>query len=339
MVNERRQEGRTSFAFFRHRHRVAAAGFVFAVGVTLILGAELASAHHVISTALGDAGGLLTGSIALAIVYDIIVKPGQTEETLAVVTSTVWEPMRTLLDVEREQTADLVGQLSAPMNQVLTNQELLFSQRVNLTIPDAVASGFLGVIPRLDFEQMFAGLGAGDELLWLDTYCPVQRSAEDALFHAVQAGAHIKMLAIDPDAPNCTARADEIRDTAFTAAIFRREAIGGLEHLRDYAAASGSLSPPGSLEVRLYRGLPCIPMYLKIRDGKPHVGYTGFFLTKATYREPHVVWGPERPPGFLERFEEYFRHRWELADDASNEPYLLFPGDVSQQADQTPASG
>jgi|ERR1035441_151492 hypothetical protein len=324
MVNANGHRGITP-AFVRHRHRVAAAALVFVVGVALILGAELAHRHHIISTALADAGSLLAGSIALAVVYDIIVKPAQLDETLMEVNKVIWEPIRTLLDDERHEIASYVAQLSEPMGTLISNQELLFAQRVKLRIPDAGLGGFLGVIPKMDFEGAFENLEPGDEMLWLDTYCPSLRSSEDAIFDAVGRGARVQMLAIDPGAPNCAARAEEIQEAGFTESMFRNEATQGLAHIRGYASGRAKVIPRGTIEIRLYDGLPCIPMYVALRDGRPQVGYSSFFLTRATFHEPHVVWGPEPPGGFLERFVEYFRHRWLLAANESARTYLRWP--------------
>jgi hypothetical protein len=321
-ANEHRN---VALAFFRHRHRVAAAALVFVVGVALILGAELAHKHHIISTALSDAGSLLAGSIALAVVYDIIVKPAQLDETITEINHLIWEPIKTLLDNERREVASHVGQLSDPINTLISNQELLFAQRVKLRIPDAGLGGFLGVIPKMDFEGVFEKLEPEDELLWLDTYCPSLRSSEDAMFDAVDRGARIQMLAIDPSAPSCAARAEEIQEAGFTETMFRNEATQGLAHIRGYAGERPIVTPRGILEVRLYDGLPCIPMYVALRDGRPQVGYSSFFLTRATFHEPHIVWGPETPNGFLERFVEYFRHRWSLAGAESARTYLSWP--------------
>jgi hypothetical protein len=293
-------------------------------GVALILAAELAGGG-VVKTALGDAGGLLAGSVALAVLYDIVVKPAETEDTVNLVRATVLGPVETALSSQSAEAAHLAERLSAPLARVLANQELLFAQRVKLSIPGATSAGFLGVEPRLDFKDLFERLRPGDQLMWLDTYCPVIRSAEDTLLSAVIAGAHVKMLAIDPEVANCAARAAEITEGAFNESIFRSESRAGLEHLREYAGLLDAKNAQGSVEVRLYAGLPCIPLYILMRDGQPHVGYTSFFLTRATFGEPHIVWGPDNPQGFLERFVTYFEHRWRLAATEYSPAFMHWP--------------
>lgn len=258
--------------------------------------------------------------------YDIVVKPTETAETVNLVQGTVLTPVEDLLTRHGDQTARAVEQLSGPIAKVVANQNLLFSQRVKLTIPHATTAGFLGVLPRLDFNDLFEQLKPADRLLWLDTYCPVIRSAEDSLLKAVMDGAHVQMLAIDPEAQNTAARAAEITEGAFSETLFRNEARSGLQHLRDYAALLDASKTRGSVEVRLYAGLPCIPMYILLREGKPHVGYTSFFLNRATFSEPHIVWGPEGRLGFLERFTMYFEHRWQLAAGEYEQMFLQWPG-------------
>src|SRR5665213_383533 len=316
---------RLSHAFFKNRLRVAVGALVLLAGIVLLLVGDLTQRnHHALSVSLEDAGSLLAGSVALAVVYDIFVKPSQQDELIGLISEQLVKPVDDILEVHTTSVTSIVSELKGPLERVLSNQQLLFTQRVILAIPEATSAGFLGVLPRLDFaDRVFHGLGEGDELLWLDTYCPSLSTTEDPLFDAVLAGASVKMLAIDPAAENCAYRAEEIKDMPFNESIFRSEAKQGLTHVQEHARLLGSRAK-GSLEIRLYRGLPCVPMYLVLRSTVPQVGYTSFFLTHATYREPHVVWGPSKPEGFLERFEEYFRHRWALAKDPKDR-FLVWP--------------
>jgi hypothetical protein len=319
---------RISAAFFKNRLRVAVGALVLAIGVVLLLVGDLEQKNRAWSVSLEDAGSLLAGSVALAVVYDIFVKPSQQDEIIGLVDRQLKSPIGEQLTSQRDAIASQVASLAKPIETVLSNQELLFSQRVTLAISGSVPAGFLGVVPRLDFaDRVFGGLIEGDELLWLDTYCPTLSTTEDPLFGAVLAGASIKMLAIDPSADNCGFRAQEIEEMPFSEAVFRSEAQQGLDHLREHARLLGSPTTKGSLEIRLYRGLPCVPMYLRLRRNAVQAGYTSFFLTRATYHEPHIAWGPTTPPGptgFLEKFDEYFRHRWNLAADPTDR-FLRWP--------------
>jgi hypothetical protein len=88
------KRGRISGAFFRSRLRLAVGALVMAVGVVLLLLSNMT--RNAISISLADAGSLLAGSVALAVVYDIFVKPSQQDETIELAKNELRNPVEAM---------------------------------------------------------------------------------------------------------------------------------------------------------------------------------------------------------------------------------------------------
>ncbi|MFF7490276.1 hypothetical protein ACFZBC_33000 [Streptomyces luteogriseus] len=182
-------------------------------------------------------------------------------------------------------------------------------------VPDAPTHGLQRVVPRMNFQEMFDRLSRGDELLWLDTYCPEQANFQRSLRRAVERGARIRMLAIKPECDNARARAEEIYPHhGYTYEAFRDEAQSNVRHLgdafMDLKEAALSEVDKSSLRLRLYDDLPCFPMYIILHKGKPVCGYTSFFLRDPSFEEPHLEWTQARD-SLLDHFISYFEYKWE----------------------------
>jgi hypothetical protein len=178
-------------------------------------------------------------------------------------------------------------------------------------LPGSIDYGLVGVHPRVDFGGLVEPLRKGDELLWLDTYCPDQAQIERGLRNALESGATIRMLAIDPRSDLAALRADEIRpELGYTPEQFADEAQVQLDHLWSVVR---QLTPDlrRGITVRLYRDLPCVPMYLHSR-GSNRGGYTGFFLRDPTFDQPHLEWR-FTDTGFFPKLVEYFEQKWDRA--------------------------
>lgn len=190
----------------------------------------------------------------------------------------------------------------------------------NSLIAKARAYG-LSKIDRLDFTALFEQLHSGDELYWLDTYCPdvgkggVQQAMRDALAR----GATVRMLVVDPDSFVAHARADEIETRGYGPGVFEEGARTSLRVVQDI---QGDLPAAESerLEIRTYSDLPCAPMYVRLRAGQPINGWTSYFLGLPTYESAHFYWdgGAENLHGNasglgLHAFCKYFVGKWERA--------------------------
>lgn len=177
-------------------------------------------------------------------------------------------------------------------------------------VGNAPEFGLLSIARRPDFGAMFDQLSAEDELLWLDTYCPVQRDYQGQLVAAVQRGAHIKMLAIDPDCVTAGLRANEIaKKFGYNPARFTNEARGNLENFK-MIFESVPLRDRVRVEVRLYDDLPCAPLYIRTHRGHPQTAFSSYFLSAPSFDRPHIEWGVASG-GFLEDFYAYFQSKWE----------------------------
>lgn len=164
----------------------------------------------------------------------------------------------------------------------------------------------------MNFSKLFDDLQKGDELWWLDTYAPSHKSWITHLREAIQRGARINMLVLDPNCQVTDYRADEIGDF-YTRDAFKPE----LEiFLRDLLKCVQIKSQEGgSLEIRIYSDLPCVPIYLICRQSKPFFGYTSFFLSSPTGVEfPHLKWKPG-DNALLNHFYIYVQKKWDKNKD------------------------
>jgi hypothetical protein len=194
-------------------------------------------------------------------------------------------------------------------NRTVAKLDSVLEQRVDDIFPGAARYGFNGFAKEIP-RTVFTELGAGDELLWLDTYSPDLRLFVPQLREAVGRGAHLRMLVIDPDAQTARLRAAEIAEAGYEADSFR-------EDTRDFLAilskAAEELSDArGELEIRCYTDLPCVPMYLRLRDRQAITGVTGYFLSEPSFDTVHIKWS-STPTGILAGFQRYFEHKWEVA--------------------------
>ena len=190
----------------------------------------------------------------------------------------------------------------------------------------------LAQIEMIDFVHLFTRLKTGDELWWLDTYCPDMNrvAVQDAIQSALQRGVHFRMLVIDPDCFTAKARAEEISAEGYTRAEFQERARTNLKIIE---GIKRNLPQDHSkrLEITLYSDLPCAPMYLRLRSGQPIDGWTSYFLTRPSYEVAHFNWNrPEGAdeddspyPGLgLEAFRSYFEDKRRRALAERAEPDL-----------------
>lgn len=209
--------------------------------------------------------------------------------------------------------------------------EFVLRQSHEKQLLDVVTTGLLGrasecglaQVEKVDFTYMFGRLKGGDELWWLDTYCPdmSRESVQTAIRNALQLGASLRLLVIDPDCSAAKARAEEIRGDGYAPDTFQE---GARTNLRILERIKGTLPSTQAerLQITTYSDLPGAPMYLRLRDGQPIDGWTSYFLARPTYEVAHFNWGrPERSsktdslaPGLgLDAFRAYFDDKWTRA--------------------------
>lgn len=178
----------------------------------------------------------------------------------------------------------------------------------NCLVSNGPKYGLSGIRDQLDFSRVFERLAKGDELLWLDTYCPDQRFL-DALRAALDRGAQVRMLAVEPDAEVARYRSLEIRKGyGYGPVRFRGEAEGQIEKLKEVLADVPE-NLHQNMHLRLYSDLPCAPMYIHLREGRPSTAFSSYFLGEPTFRQPHLEWEGS-PEGFIWEFYAYFEAKW-----------------------------
>jgi hypothetical protein len=161
--------------------------------------------------------------------------------------------------------------------------------------------GLVRVHRRFDLSEFFESLGPGDELLWLDTYCPDNAEFFGKILPALKRGAKIRMLIIDPRCANSNLRADETREDV---EVFVRRVSSIRCTLRKCGLKEESC------QILTHDDLPCMPMYIVTHGDVPVRGFSGFFLAKPCAFFTHLEW-TAISGGVLEDMHEYFQQKWE----------------------------
>lgn len=257
-----------------------------AVGIVLLLIAG-ENPEGAVPSILREAGIVTLGTVAVSLVYDIVLRPAQIKDLQA------------------------------------TIQDSL--------IVNARDYGLTRIGP-LDFVGLFERLKPGEELWWLDTYCPDmdKDGVRDAMKRALAVGATLRMLVIDPSCEIAKARAEEIRIGGFDPVTFE---TGARRHLNFMNRLREELPPREAkrLSVETYVGLPCAPIYLRMRgrddaadwtSGQALEAWTSYFLRWPTYEAAHLHWGrpvedrqPPLPGLELDAFARYFGDKWKREEE------------------------
>lgn len=177
------------------------------------------------------------------------------------------------------------------------------------TVAASASTGLAGFEKQLNFGDLFDSLEAGDELLWLDTFAQNYTVFLPKLRMALGRGCKIRMLVIHPKCDNAVWRARELADGGFREPErFSNQIELFVAAVLDVAKEAEGL--PGSIELRVYRDLPCVPLYLFKRNGGLARGYSSFFFHRPTDGYFHICWRYS-PAGFLRDAAEYFERKWE----------------------------
>lgn len=203
-------------------------------------------------------------------------------------------------------------------NRTVAKLDEVLERRIDEIFPAAAKHGFSGFsvgAPKAQFDD----LGAGDELLWLDTYSPDFLVFAEATRAAISRGARIRMLAVDPKSEAAEIRAEEIKRAGFGTKEFRAGAQAFLECFAEIQQQT--VEEPGGLELRTYIRLPSLPMYLRARDGQTVTGVTGYFLGEPSFDSVHIRWQPA-PHGMLSDFRAYFEAKWDSSDRIGGGEYV-----------------
>jgi hypothetical protein len=168
-------------------------------------------------------------------------------------------------------------------------------------------AGLIRFHKRLDFSRLFEELDHDDELLWLDTYCPLNSEFADKVRPAIERGARVRMLIIDPNCATAEFRASEIMESE----TFAQEVQLFAKRISAISCNANNHNPAEeTCQILAYDDLPCLPMYIVHHKGVPVRGYSGFFLTKPSAFFTHLEWTYVNG-GVLENMHAYFEQKWE----------------------------
>jgi hypothetical protein len=109
-------------------------------------------------------------------------------------------------------------------------------------IKDGPRFGLMSIERRIDYREIFDSLTRGDELLWLDTYCP-GRDFLDPLRNALERGASVAMLAVEPNSLSADFRGKEM--TTSQPEEFRAEVAGFIELIKNEVEHNDSIRRDG----------------------------------------------------------------------------------------------
>jgi hypothetical protein len=181
--------------------------------------------------------------------------------------------------------------------------------------------GLDGFEEKLDYGKLFDSLEVNDELLWLDTYAQAYTTFISEFVLALERGCSIRMLVIDPECDNVKHRAAEIGGHVFAdPTVFPGQVKHFISTIK--SVASPAIRTSGSIEVRTYSSLPCVPLYIIQKSGSPIRGYSSFFFHRATDGYFHIKWRHAQN-GFLAEAKEYFEKKWEA--NAENRVFKAAP--------------
>jgi len=208
---------------------------------------------------------------------------------------------------------------------------------VNKILFNSVKRGFLGITQKeFDFSQIMAGLKPGDYVYWLITFDPRFKNKSRELENAIKNGVHFRLLILKDGSRIGELRATET--TGFNPHEFNEYSKLFKVSLEDVIGRLDDATP-GSLGVFIYDGLPCVPLFIIIRNESKKVAvYNSFYLTEPVSKMPYLNWETVLKLGNQNSFEsddwnmadlffDYFKTRWEI------ERSQLGAGDNSGQAE------
>jgi len=181
---------------------------------------------------------------------------------------------------------------------------------VNTILFNSVKRGYLGITQKeFDFSQIMSGLKPGDYVYWLVTFDPRFKNKSRELENAINNGVHFRLLILKAGSRIGELRATET--TGFNPHEFDEYTKLFKVSLEDVIGRIDETTK-GSLGVFIYDGLPCVPLFIIIRNGaKKVVVYHSFYLTEPVSKMPYLHWETTLKQGGQSAFES---EDWNMAD-------------------------
>jgi hypothetical protein len=208
----------------------------------------------------------------------------------------------------RKVAAELTAQMQVSITSMM--EQFIFG---------GTRAGLVAFHEKLNFSRLFEELAPGEELLWLDTYCPRTLEFIEEIRPALERGAKLRMLIIDPECQNAISRAEEL-GKAYEPGTFSQETFVFTKRINSTVSIHDTCKLGESCRVLVYEDLPCMPMYIITRDGIPYRGYSGFFLTKPSAYFVHLEWALTKG-GVLEELHKYFEQKWKNQDEKPKQTF------------------
>lgn len=185
----------------------------------------------------------------------------------------------------------------------------LFDKKIDAQLIQARKFG-LERIEELPIERLFDCLKEGDTLWWLDTFCPGQKRWINHVKQAIERGAIINMLILDPESSSCEMRATELCDE-FAGQGFKDELKLFITAFKDLQERIRKSRTAGDIHISFYSGLLGVPCYIVEKDGHAIYAYSSMYLSAATgVSFPHFLW---EKGDMCEMLLAYVRKKWDSA--------------------------
>ncbi len=167
----------------------------------------------------------------------------------------------------------------------------VFDDKIDAELIQARKIGLNRIENSLPIKKIFDELQPGDTLWWLDTFSPGHKTWIDYAKRAVQRGASLNMLILDPNSPFCAMRAKEIGEL-FTSESFIAELSLFIADFKEFQRNLNKQKKLlGHMEILLYNDLLGVPCYIVTRADKPIYAYSSMYLAKPTGVDfPHFYW-------------------------------------------------
>jgi hypothetical protein len=173
-------------------------------------------------------------------------------------------------------------------------------------VKQALQLGFVKFHLRMDYKKLFGELKAGDTLLWFDTYHPNPLEFLDELNQAVDRGACLRMLILNPDSVLVKYRARELQKhnkASFDLSSVRQDIIA----FRTSVEEAFARNPTSNSKALYYDSLPGSPIYIVVRNKVPIRVFTGYYFLEPSILSIHLQWKyePRGPVDALLRYVNY----------------------------------
>ncbi len=170
--------------------------------------------------------------------------------------------------------------------------------------------GLAEIIEKFELASLIERAKANQTILLLNTWHPLLDQTDCKIKEALKQGVKFKILAIDNQSNSFKYRSDELE-----VARARTDKLNRYISDLYYEQLLSIKENNEKFLIKLYKNLPCIPMYILVdEDDNPIEAYTGFYLSKCSTQFIHIHWKPSKN-GAIREFYNYFNMKWNNTSD------------------------